>query len=160
MTAKPYLLDTSVLLHLIRGRQLGRSINATFQLENPVYRPLVSIVTHGEIWALAGRNGWGDEKRAALRVMLDNLVTIDLNNEAILDAYVVVEAACRAAPGGARNLGNNDLWIAATTRASGAVLLTTDKDFLVLHPDPCFVQYIDESSRLPEPEQGTQADLK
>jgi hypothetical protein len=46
MTARPFLLDTSVLLHLIRGRDLGRYINVTFDLSNVVHRPLVSIVTH------------------------------------------------------------------------------------------------------------------
>jgi tRNA(fMet)-specific endonuclease VapC len=160
MSAKPYLLDTSVLLHLIRGRDLGRFIKTKFELENPAYRPLVSIVTHGEIWALASRNRWGDDKRAALRLMLDNLVTIDLNDQAILDAYVGMDAACHAAPGGARNLGHNDLWIAATTRAADAVLLTTDRDFLYLHPDHCLVQYIDETSRLADSQHGVQPDLK
>ncbi len=39
---------------------------------------LVSVVTHGEIWALADRNNWGDDKRAALGQMLDGLITVDL----------------------------------------------------------------------------------
>ena len=30
-------------------------------------------------------------------------------------------------------MGKNDLWIAATAHASGAVLVTTDKDFDHLH---------------------------
>jgi tRNA(fMet)-specific endonuclease VapC len=160
MTAKPYLLDTNVLLHLIRGRDLGRYIEATFELENPVYRPLVSIVAHGEIWALAERNAWGPEKRAALEAMLDNLITIDLNDQSILDAYVEMDGACRGAPGGARSLGDNDLWIASTTRAAEAVLLTTDRDFLHLHPDHCFVHYIDPKSRLAGTQEGAQADLE
>lgn len=62
MTAHPYLLDTNVLLHLIRGGDLGRYISITFDLANTVHRPLVSIVTHGEIWALADRNSWGTDK--------------------------------------------------------------------------------------------------
>jgi tRNA(fMet)-specific endonuclease VapC len=160
MNAKPYLLDTSVLLHLIRGGELGRYIRSTFKLDDAAYRPLVSIVTHGEIWALASRNRWGADKRAALRLMLDNLVTIDLNDDAILAAYVETDAAARAAPGGARNLGDNDLWIAATARAADAVLLTTDRDFIFLHPDHCFVQYINENSRLPDSLRGAQPDLK
>jgi len=45
--------------------------------------------------------------------------------------------------GGARILSKNDLWIAATTKAASAVLVTTDKDFLCLHPEPCAVHYID-----------------
>jgi predicted nucleic acid-binding protein len=128
----------------------------TFQLESPAYRPLVSIVTHGEIWALADRNHWKDDKQAALSQMLDSLVTIDLNDQSILDAYVEMDRACRAAAGGARNLGDNDLWIASTTRAADAVLLTTDQDFLHFHPDHCFVHYIDQASRLADSQEGTQ----
>jgi predicted nucleic acid-binding protein len=33
----------------------------------------------------------------------------------------------------ARNMGKNDLWIAATAHVLGASLLTTDKDFAHLH---------------------------
>jgi tRNA(fMet)-specific endonuclease VapC len=159
MSPRPYVLDTCVVLHLIRGHALGEYIRVTFQLESPAYRPLVSIVTHGEIWALADRNHWGDDKRAGLNQMLDSLVTIDLNDQSILDGYVEMDRACRAAAGGARNLGDNDLWIASTARAAEAVLLTTDKDFLPLHPDHCLVQYIDQASRLADSQQGVQPDL-
>src|ERR1019366_4150966 len=101
MSEPPYLLDTSILLHLIRGKDLGRYINITFDLANAVHRPLVSIVTHGEIWALADRHEWGTDKRAALTKMLDSLVTITLDDQAILDAYVYMDRACRSMPGGA-----------------------------------------------------------
>ncbi len=36
-------------------------------------------------------------------------------------------------PKPARSMGKNDLWIAATAHASGAVLVTTDRDFDHLH---------------------------
>jgi predicted nucleic acid-binding protein len=156
MTARPFLLDTSVLLHLIRGRELGQYINVAFDLANVVHRPLVSIVTHGEVWVLADRNGWGEKKRDALTKMLDSLVTVDLDDQAILDAYVNVSRACRTAKGGARVIGDNDLWIAATTQAADAVLLTTDRDFLHLHPGHCFVHWIDPLTKPPEPQGGVQ----
>jgi tRNA(fMet)-specific endonuclease VapC len=156
MTAHPYVLDTSVLLHLIRGRDLGRYINVMFDLANVVHRPLISIVTHGEIWALADRNGWQTEKRKALTRMLDSLVTIDLNDQAILDAYVAVDRACRTAKDGARVLGDNDMWIASTAKAAEAVLLTTDRDFLPLHPDHCLVHWIDPHSKSPGGQNGLQ----
>lgn len=150
MTARPFLLDTNVLLHLIRGGDLGRYINVTFELANVVHRPLVSIVTHGEIWVLADRNEWRNEKREALTKMLSSLVTVDLDDQAILDAYVEMSRASQTAEGGARTLGDNDLWIASTTKAADAVLLTTDRDFLHPHPDHCFVHWIDPQSKLPE----------
>lgn len=160
MTARPFLLDTSVLLHLLRGRDLGRYINITFDLANVVHRPLVSIISHGEIWVLADRNGWGERKRTALVRMLDSLVTVDLDDQAILDAYVEVSRACQTVRKGARVLGDNDLWIASTTKAAYAVLLTTDRDFLHLHPDHCLVHWIDPESKLTEPQGSYQQRLE
>ncbi len=82
------------------------------------------------------------------------------NDQSILDAYVEMDGACRAAPGGARNLGDNDLWIASTTRAAEAVLLTTDRNFIHLHPRYCLVNYIDPSSRPGTPQTGEQQPLE
>ena len=63
-----YLLDTNILLHLIRGKSTGVYIDATFQLRQQLYTPLICVVTHGEIWSLARENGWGQAKRLALEV--------------------------------------------------------------------------------------------
>jgi len=136
-----YLFDTSVLLALVRGGELGRYINNTFGLSEVINKPLISVVSHGEIWALAERNGWGDKKREALSEML----SVDRKN--------------LAHPQGARALSDNDKWIAATARAAGAVLLTTDQDFIHLNPDVCLVHYVDPSSRLPASAAGTQTKL-
>jgi len=70
-----YLFDTTVLLALIRGRELGRYINHTFTLSDVINKPLISVVSHGEIWVMAERNGWGEKKRQALSEMLGDLVT-------------------------------------------------------------------------------------
>ncbi len=160
MNAKPHLLDTNVLLHLIRGRELGKYIDVTFRLSDAVHRPLVSIVTHGEIWVLADRNSWSVDKRAALQTMLDNLVTVDLNDQTILDSYVELSRASQSVQRGARALGDNDLWIAATAKAADAVLLTTDQDFLHFHPVHCLVQYVDPASRLASGQGGTQESIQ
>ena len=90
MAGPVYLLDTNVILHLIRCNALGDHLASTFRLLDPVYRPLVSIVTHGELLAIAERNNWGGKKLSALHTALDNLITIDLNGRAVLEAYVEV----------------------------------------------------------------------
>jgi tRNA(fMet)-specific endonuclease VapC len=151
MSAAPvYLLDTNVILHLVRGNNLGQHLATTFRLLDAVNRPLVSIVSHGELRVIADQNGWGDKKRDALMNALDNLVTVDLNDERVLENYVEVCRACRNKAGGARVISNNDSWIAATTKAANAVLLTTDRDFVHLHPAICSVQFVD-----PKPYLGT-----
>jgi tRNA(fMet)-specific endonuclease VapC len=143
MNYGPFLLDTSIVLHLVRDKDLGKRISAQFSLADTIHRPLISVVTLGEIWALADQFNFGPTKRDFLSKVLQTLVILDINDQSVIDAYVDVDRACRKARGGARILSKNDLWIAATAKAASAVLLTTDKDFIVLHPDPCPVQYVD-----------------
>ena len=66
MPASLYLLDTNILLHLIRGKSTGAYIDSTYQLQKQTDTPLFCIVTHGEIWTLATENGWGPGKRIDL----------------------------------------------------------------------------------------------
>lgn len=92
-------------------------------------RPLICVVTHGEIKVLAQRTGWGSKKLAAMDEALAAFVTVDINHPRVIDAYVELDLASQSHPDGARNMGKNDLWIAAAAKAAGATLLTTDKDF-------------------------------
>jgi predicted nucleic acid-binding protein len=140
MSRAPYLLDTSVVLHLARGKELGRRIMAQFGLHDAVYRPLISIVSVGELMAFIAYKGWGEGRRRPLEGMLAALVIVDINNQSVLDAYTELYAVARRA--GNAIYKKNDLWIAATAKAAGAVLLTTDRDFLVFQPADVAVQYI------------------
>lgn len=142
-----YLFDTNVLLALHRGNQLGVYLNQTFSLSDVINRPLISIVTHGELWAMAERNKWGADKRDAIREMLNDLVTLDLSDPEIIQGYVAVDRKNLSHPKGARNMPDNDKWIAASAIAANALLLTTDSDFLHLHPSVFKVQYVDARSK-------------
>jgi tRNA(fMet)-specific endonuclease VapC len=155
-----YLFDTNVLLALLRGKQLGSYLNQAFRLSEVINRPIISIVSHGEIMAMAQRNDWGDKKRAGLQNMLDDLITIDLSDPSIIGNYVLVDQKNLSHPKGARNISDNDKWIAATAMATGALLLTTDQDFLHLHPDVCRVQYVDPNSKLASALGGDQTTIQ
>jgi tRNA(fMet)-specific endonuclease VapC len=142
-----YLLDTNVVLALVRGQALGATIDATFSLSAGKRRPAISVVTHGEVRVLASRNGWGAAKIEALQNALDAVVTVDINIAEVIDAYVEIDIYSQQHSGGARSMGKNDLWIAACAKASGATLLTTDKDFDHLDPNLLTVKYIDPSAK-------------
>src|SRR5438128_236702 len=129
----PYLLDTSVVLALIRWQELGKRIDATYGLRQSRERPVICVVSHGELWAIARRLGFGESKQHELVRLLDELVTVELDR-AVIDAYAEVQQLLHTQAGGARTLSNNDAWIAAATRAAGATLLTTDADFDSLIP--------------------------
>jgi hypothetical protein len=78
---------------------------------------------------LAERNAWKEEKRSILTAALNNLITLNIDNELMVGAYVEVEQACRNNPGSDRPMGQNDMWIAATALVAGLPLITTDTDF-------------------------------
>ena len=131
---------------VVRGNDFGRYLINTFSLTDLTYRPLVSIVSHGELWVMADRNGWGEAKRKVLETTLSNLVTIDLHDESIIEAYVEVSGVSQRQPDGARMLSDNDKWIAATSKAAHAVLVMADRDFAHLNPDCCVVHCVDPES--------------
>jgi tRNA(fMet)-specific endonuclease VapC len=149
MSGSVYLLDTNVLLALIRGRELGRYIDGYFGLRHGRQRPLVCIVSHGEIWVLARRCNWGADRREALQIMLASLVPVQLDHPGVIDAYVHLDLCSHGHSQGARNMGKNDLWIAAAAHASGATLLTTDQDFAHLIPSEMEGVIIDPRDRRP-----------
>jgi tRNA(fMet)-specific endonuclease VapC len=138
-----YVLDTSALLPLIRGRELGEQIDKAFGLRQALYRHSISIVTHGELKAMAQRRSWGDEKQTRLASALDELVTVNISNNSLIDAYVMVEKACRTTVGGERKMGQNDMWIAATAVVTGLPLITTDDDFKHLNGRLITVHWVD-----------------
>lgn len=122
----PYLLDTNVLVALVRAGALGQHIDETHKPRRARFRPLISVVSVGEIYSLARQFGWGPKKIAEFTKLLDNLVVEDINAPEILAAYGEIDHASRAS---GRPMGKNDVWIAATARVTGATLLTTDRDF-------------------------------
>ncbi len=121
-----YLLDTNVLVALIRAGTLGRQIDADYRPRDARFRPLVSVVSIGEINSLARQFAWGSKKITEVTGLLDNLVVEDINAPEILEAYGEIDHASRVA---GRRMGKNDVWIAATAKVTGATLLTTDRDF-------------------------------
>ena len=146
MTTERYLLDTSVMLLLIRGGEPGRTVDQRFGLSTAAKRPFVSIVTHAELQVLARGNGWGRAKIEALATALANVVTIDVRSGPLLEAYASIELASRQHRPSARTMSHHDLWIAATAKVARATLLTTDKDFTHLSPNHCRVVLIDSKA--------------
>jgi tRNA(fMet)-specific endonuclease VapC len=70
---------------------------------------------------------------------------IPIESQQLVETYAVIDAHFQKK---GQPLGKNDLWIAATATATGARLLTTDRDFDAL--DPLFLSrdWIDPSADL------------
>ena len=95
----------------------------------------MSIVSVAEIGVLARRNNWGDKRISALRSLLSSVVIVDIHSQDIIDAYIDValfsegKHPSKVYNDSSRNMGKNDIWIAATTIVAEAQLITADKDF-------------------------------
>jgi predicted nucleic acid-binding protein len=125
------LFDTNILVHVLRGSVAGRRAAEDAEQIAGAERPLISVVTLGEVHSLAKQFGWGQKKIDALDELLRNVVVVDINNGPIISRYAELDVWSM---GRGRKMGKNDLWIAATTSVTGATLMTLDGDFDHLHP--------------------------
>jgi predicted nucleic acid-binding protein len=126
-----YLLDTNILVLLIRGKAAGKGVAANFGLSGNLNRGIISVVTVGEMNALVRKWGWGQAKLDVLEKLLGQVVQVDIDHPDILTTYGDLDFVSH---GVGRKMGKNDLWIAATAKVCGLPLLTTDTDFDHLCP--------------------------
>lgn len=137
------VLDTNVLIHLLRGRAAGRYLSRRYRLSALDLTPLICIVTVGECFAFAAYNGWGPAKLDALRKHLSELIVIDISSEAVIDAYARLDGTSRRL---GRRMSKNDLWIAAVASVHDAVVLTTDGDFEHLDAGHVRIEHVSGST--------------
>ena len=120
------LLDTSIVVHVFRGTRVGQRVDRAYGPRQSPERPLISVVTVGEVLGFARQRDWGDKKVSTLRQLLTELVVVDINHRDVLERYADLRGMDRK---GGWNLSHNDTWIAATASVTNATLLTTDQDF-------------------------------
>jgi tRNA(fMet)-specific endonuclease VapC len=138
-----YLLDTNILVHLVRGDGVGQYVRDAYAplLRDP--RPLICVVSDGELRSLALQWGWGAKKNDQMRFLLGFFGRVPVEHQDVLAAYATLDAWCLAQ--GVR-IGQNDVWIAAAAYATGARLITTDKDFDALQPAFITREWVDPSN--------------
>lgn len=133
------LLDTSVVVDVFRNNRSGKAILAAYSLRSRADRPLISVITHGETLGIAKSLAWSSEKSKELNELLSEFVKFEITPE-VVEAYADLVALCRTQN---HTMGQqNDMWITATTRVTGAVLLTSDSGFNWLNPQFIRVEYI------------------
>ena len=121
-----YLLDTNILVHQVRRDAVGDSIKQLYAPLLAEPRPLISVVTEGELRSLGFQVGWGKEKTDQAHYLLTYFQRATIETDEILQAYALIDTFSEHI---GRSMGKNDLWIAATAHVMDATLLTTDKDF-------------------------------
>lgn len=114
-----------------------------YALLSNLHKPIISIVSIGEIKSIGIRNQWGIRKFELLHELLNEFVIADINVESIVNRYAEIDAYSQGklpqkpSDFSSRNMSKNDLWITATSSILEAQLLTTDTDFQ--HLDRTFI---------------------
>lgn len=123
------LIDTNIAIAYIRT---GALVPAT---------TIISVIVAAELEAFALKLDWGYQKIYVMRTLLERFRPIPIGEELIqsyayLDAYSQGKLKETPLPPGmtARNMGKNDLWLAATALFFDVELHTADHDFDHLGP--------------------------
>ena len=114
---KSYLFDTCFLIDLEREMRRGAGKAQAFLELNPSIRPCLS-------WTVAGEfaEGFGDIRHPACEAMLARFDILPMN-EATANHYAIQSQRLRAAN---RQIGTNDLWIAAAALAHSMPVVTSN----------------------------------
>jgi len=104
-------------------------------------KTLVSVVVAAELRSFALKADWGYQKVRAINLLVERFPPIEITDK-LIDSYALIDAYSQGKlkgqplpPGmSARNMGKNDLWIAATALYFDVELHTTDRDFDHLGP--------------------------
>lgn len=127
------LFDTNIFIYIAKdlgSQQIRKIANPDNQ------KAFVSVASVAELKSMALKNNWGTRKLQVIDKILDEVTVIEIT-ENLLNTYAEIDAysQCRnpryveypfTTP---RNMGKNDLWIAATASLLGLTLVTTDADF-------------------------------
>jgi tRNA(fMet)-specific endonuclease VapC len=143
-----YLLDTNILVHLVRGDAVGQHIQKRYTPALIDPRPIISIVTEGELRSLTLQFRWGKSKVEQSLFYLSYFPRIPIDQQEMVEAHAALDAYSVSL---GRAIGKNDLWIAATAHLMGATILTTDRDFEHLTPQFLNCEWIDS---VPEEQDG------
>ncbi len=113
------------------------TVEDNFDPLSPAHESWISAVTIGEVRSIAMQNRWGEKRLTQLDAFLSLFLVADVNIAPLLQRYAEIDSYSQGkspiAPSlsafSSRNMGKNDLWIAATASVLEATLLTTDFDF-------------------------------
>lgn len=124
------LLDTNIIIIYSRDNKVSKTIEEKHQLFNSENRLFISVVTLGEINSLIKKFKLGKRRVTEINKILTRINRLGIDYEEIIDTYGDIDDYSQNNKNfTSRNMGKNDLWIAATAKAFNTKLVTADKDF-------------------------------
>ena len=142
-----YLLDSNIILIFSKNDEVAANLEAKYQIFSGDNRLGISIVSKGEVEASILKSGLGTKRRERIRELMNHLTEFGIHFEEVINAYAQIDAFSQGKLGEghkftSRNMGKNDIWIAATASVFNLTLITTDKDFNHLKEDYLDLIYI------------------
>ena len=130
-----FVFDTNIILNYLKDSPIKKIIENKYDPFGSDNTSIVSVISIGELKAFSLKNNWGNPRILKMNNIIKDFVIADINTEDIVDRYAEIDAFSQGRLNGkvsnfsARNMGKNDIWIAATASVLDATLLTTDNDF-------------------------------
>lgn len=129
-----YLFDTNILVYIIKGHSILAGLESEISSDTNNLR-IISIVSKGEIESIALQFKWGEKRSQQLETLLNLFLIVPVDSNQIVKAYSEIDAFSQGKhptmrlQDSSRNMGKNDLWIAATASVTNSILVTADSDF-------------------------------
>ena len=91
-----YLFDTNILVHLVRDDLTGQEIKAKFTPYTRDPKPLICVVTDGELRSLSLQFRWGSQKIDKMNFALDYFGRVPIEPKEVLETYAAIDAYSKA----------------------------------------------------------------
>jgi len=132
-----FVFDTNVILYYLTKHTLTGKLEAQLNPFDAKNFSIISVVTEAELKSLALQRGWGVSKTENLDKFLEQFLKVPIQSKDLIQAYAEIDnysqgkSITHTYPTGfsAKNMGKNDLWIAATAVVTNSTILTNDNDF-------------------------------
>jgi predicted nucleic acid-binding protein len=130
-----YFFDTNAILIYLRDHVQKDWLDKNYDPLGDDNTAMISVVVLGELESLYLRNHWGRRRIENLRIFLKKFLITDINSRDIIRRYGEIDAFSQGKlkekrlGDSSRNMGKNDLWIAATASVTNSRLISSDKDF-------------------------------
>lgn len=88
-----YVLDTNILLHYLRESDLSVRLDQQFgPLNSSENEAILSVVSVGEIRAIAKINRWGKKRISKIEALCEELLITDIYSEDLIERYAEIDA--------------------------------------------------------------------
>jgi tRNA(fMet)-specific endonuclease VapC len=129
-----YLWDTNILVHYIRNSNKYLEWNKEYSFFTAPNRIFLSVINIGEIESLSYQLNWGNLRLQRLQDIIRQTRTVNIYSNIIhvyaeIDAFSQGKLSTHPLGISARNMGKNDIWLAATAHVGQFKFVTTDNDF-------------------------------